>query len=285
MPSWLQGLAILVLTLLAPGCDRSPAPPSTSAPAPPTQSSADHTPQALSQGEATSSVAKDPPSPTNAEAVERVVARHVLVAHEAAKNKPMNVHRSRASARRRAEQLLARLEAGEDFAELAKKESDCSSAPRGGFLGGFGRGVMAEAFEQASFGLPVGGLSPVVETPFGFHVILREELQEVHLAQILLAFEGSPASHPNKPATLRTREEAKEQAELAYERLQGGEDFNALAQEVSDGAAGVRGGDLGWFTRGQFLPAWEERAFALEPGAISEPFETTVGFHLLWRVE
>ena len=59
------------------------------------------------------------------------------------------------------------------FQELAKTESDCSSAKRGGDLGYFGRKKMQPAFEKASFGLRVGELSGIVDTSSGVHVILR----------------------------------------------------------------------------------------------------------------
>ena len=59
------------------------------------------------------------------------------------------------------------------FEELAKTESDCSSAKRGGDLGFFGRKKMQPAFEKASFGLKVGELSDIVDTSSGVHVILR----------------------------------------------------------------------------------------------------------------
>lgn len=59
------------------------------------------------------------------------------------------------------------------FAELASKESDCSSARAGGDLGEFGRGQMQKPFEDATYGLKVGQLSDVVDTESGVHIILR----------------------------------------------------------------------------------------------------------------
>ncbi len=71
-----------------------------------------------------------------------------------------------------ANQVIERLNAGEDFVVLAKELSqDPSNADRGGDLGFFGRGVMVKPFEDAAFSLKAGALSEPVETQFGFHVI------------------------------------------------------------------------------------------------------------------
>ena len=59
------------------------------------------------------------------------------------------------------------------FAQIATTESDCSSAQKGGDLGEFSRGQMQKPFEDATFGLPVGGLSDIVDTDSGIHIILR----------------------------------------------------------------------------------------------------------------
>jgi NIMA-interacting peptidyl-prolyl cis-trans isomerase 1 len=59
------------------------------------------------------------------------------------------------------------------LADLAKNDSDCSSAKRGGDLGWFSRGQMQEPFEKATFALKVGELSDIVETDSGAHIILR----------------------------------------------------------------------------------------------------------------
>ena len=68
-------------------------------------------------------------------------------------------------------------ESGEDqratFEELARTESDCSSAKRGGDLGFFGPKKMQPAFEEASFALEIGEMSGIVETSSGVHVLLR----------------------------------------------------------------------------------------------------------------
>src|SRR5688572_24785064 len=101
---------------------------------------------------------------------EEVQARHILVRLDA-----KATDEDRAAARKRAEDLVARARAGEDFAELAKKHSeDPASASRGGDLGAFPRGRMTPAFEEAAFALAPGTVSDVVETQFGLHVIRVE---------------------------------------------------------------------------------------------------------------
>jgi peptidyl-prolyl cis-trans isomerase C len=64
---------------------------------------------------------------------------------------------------------------GEDFGALARVYSKCPSKQNGGDLGLFGRGQMVKPFEDASFSLPVGGLSEPIQTQFGYHLIQRVE--------------------------------------------------------------------------------------------------------------
>jgi peptidyl-prolyl cis-trans isomerase C len=71
--------------------------------------------------------------------------------------------------------LLQRVRGGEDFAEVARTCSDCPSAPKGGDLGFFTRSRMVQPFADSAFALPVGGMSGIVQTPFGFHIIKVEE--------------------------------------------------------------------------------------------------------------
>jgi peptidyl-prolyl cis-trans isomerase D len=82
-------------------------------------------------------------------------------------------------ARERAEAVLASLRNGEDFATMAKQYSeDTATAEKGGDLGYFPRGQMVQPFEEVAFSLPVGELSDVVRTPFGWHILRVEDKRE-----------------------------------------------------------------------------------------------------------
>ena len=71
----------------------------------------------------------------------------------------------------KARELLAKVNAGESFSELAKKHSDCPSGKKGGDLGWFGRGQMVKEFEDAAFNGQKGATVGPVKTQFGFHLI------------------------------------------------------------------------------------------------------------------
>jgi parvulin-like peptidyl-prolyl isomerase len=78
----------------------------------------------------------------------------------------------------------------------------------------------------------------------------------------------------------------EEEALAAIERLNAGEDFAALATELStDTASGAEGGDLGWFGRGQMVAAFEDVAFSLEPGQRSDPVASEFGYHIIEVLE
>ena len=74
---------------------------------------------------------------------------------------------------------------------------------------------------------------------------------------------------------------ALEKIGAIQQRLEAGESFPLVAIDMSEGPSGAQGGDLGLFGRGQMVAAFEEAAFALQPGEVSAPVETQFGFHLI----
>lgn len=98
-------------------------------------------------------------------------AKHILIMHNKSSGSPAKLTKEEALAK--ANELLAKLKAGEDFATLAAAHSDCPSKQRGGDLGEFDRGRMVPAFEKAVVDNKVGAIVGPVETDFGYHIIVR----------------------------------------------------------------------------------------------------------------
>ncbi|MCA1743587.1 MAG: SurA N-terminal domain-containing protein [Desulfovibrionales bacterium] len=97
--------------------------------------------------------------------------------------------------------------------------------------------------------------------------------EQVSARHILIAVDQN-ASQEEKDQALASINEIKD-------KLDQGADFAALASEYSDGPSAADGGDLGKFGRGQMVPEFEEVAFSLEPGVVSEPVQTQFGWHLI----
>lgn len=212
----------------------------------------------------------------------RVAASHILIAFQGAVNALPNVTRSREEARTRADEVHAKVLAGEDFASLARIYSDDSTGGRGGDLGGFDDGTMVKPFEDAVKALPVGGVSDVVETPFGFHVIRRDALMEIHAAHLLITWSGAERA-PQEVS--RSKDDAKARADEAVAKLVSGGDWATIVRTYSDGPAKEDAGDLGWFGRDQLSAELDKAAFDLDIGETSAIVETARGYHLMKRLE
>jgi peptidyl-prolyl cis-trans isomerase D len=187
-------------------------------------------------------------------------ARHILVSLPADAD-----DETIAAARAEALAILQRLDEGEDFAELAKAESDDpGSAGNGGDLGFFGRGLMTPEFEQAVFELEKGGRSDIVRSPFGFHIVaqpfeqVRAELVAEYLAE-------------QRSELFFDRSELL--ANLVFEQpdtLQAAADALNLEVQTSDWLTREGGAGIGKYPQ---VAAMAFQADILEGGANSEPVE------------
>ncbi len=108
--------------------------------------------------------------------------------------------------------------------------------------------------------------------------LLRQKLQDVFAQTVQTTTEQIHARH--------ILLETKEQADGVEERLKKGEDFAALAKELSkDTSNSDKGGDLGWFPKGQMVKPFEDAVWALKPNQISDPVQTQFGWHVIQLIE
>jgi len=109
----------------------------------------------------------------------------------------------------------------------------------------------------------------------------KSDWDEIHSRHILIRMAGSPV--PVKPGQKDlTDAEALAKAQEIRKKIAGGADFGAIAlAESDDTGSGAKGGDLGTTKRGQMVPAFEDAAFGLKPGELSEPIKSQFGYHVI----
>lgn len=174
--------------------------------------------------------------------------------------------------------LRDRIVAGEDFATLAKANSeDPSARSNGGDLGYFTVMQMVYPFEEAAYSLKTGEISYPVRTRFGYHLIRVTDRRlargEVEVSHIILR--------------TGTTDDKKVKAKIfdIYNQLQGGRSWDELCKEYSDDQSTKNnGGKLRPFGIGALagVPEFESMAFSLHtPGEISDPFQSAYGWHVM----
>ena len=190
-----------------------------------------------------------------------------------------------AVAQAKAHRVLEGARSGEDFARLARENSNAAgAADSGGEIGVRRADRYPALFVDATRALPVGGLT-LVRSGAGFHVLKLLEKRAGGMPAT--AAVQTHASH----ILLRTSAQLSEAA--ARERLldlrkrivAGQADFATLARENSQDGSAAKGGDLGWANAGQFVPEFEEALVALAPGEIGEPVVSRFGVHLIKVLE
>ena len=119
-------------------------------------------------------VDKTGPLDAKPEDLEELRTSHILIGFDGNMRDPNSkppTEEEKAEKKKKAEELLAQLKGGADFAELAKANSSCPSAPQGGDLDFHPHGQMVPQYDEAAWKLKDGEISEVVETPFGYHII------------------------------------------------------------------------------------------------------------------
>jgi len=191
-----------------------------------------------------------------------------------------------ASLRAKAQRVQQRARAGEDFARLAGEFSDSpGAAATGGQVGLRAADRYPPLFVDAVRALPEGGVSELVRSGAGFHVIKviekrragmpGMEVMQSHARHILL-----------RPTAQMSEAAARQRLADFKKRVEAGQaDFAQLAREFSQDASAPNGGDLGWANPGLFVPEFEDAMNALAPGQIAEPLVSRFGVHLIQLLE
>lgn len=189
-------------------------------------------------------------------------------------------------ARAKADKVRAEALAGADFAKLAASDSDGPDALKGGELGWRSENRLPELFTAALKDMQPNGISQVLRSPAGFHILKllgRRDatgadgppVEQTHARQILIRTSDAVSDAEAK----RTLQDLRERI------VRGGADFAQLARVHSEDPSAARGGDLGWLYPGDTVPEFERAMNALKPGEISQPVRTQYGWHLIQVLE
>lgn len=188
-----------------------------------------------------------------------------------------------AEARSKAQEIVARLKQGEDFAALASRYSQGRQALEGGDLGWIEAGQVPTLFADHVESMERGEIRGPLQASSGFHIIKLEDYKggdrnviKQTLARHILI----------RTDELTSDQDARIRLEQLHQRILGGEDFAALARAHSDDTgSALKGGDLGWVTPGSLVPKFEEVMDDLELGEMSKPFRTEFGWHIVQVLE
>lgn len=189
----------------------------------------------------------------------------------------------REAARLKAEQVVERIRKGEDFRALAQQVSEGQNALQGGDLGWIDMNGMPPLFQPYVAKMSKGETQGPVAAGRGFHIIQLEDVRygttnivrQTHARHILI-----------RTNEVTSDEDARRRLLQLRERILNGDDFDTLARSNSDDkASAIKGGDLGWSTPGNLVPAFEEQMDRLAENEVSEPFKTQFGWHIVQVID
>lgn len=215
-------------------------------------------------------------------------ASHILILHKDSIPNPGNITRTKEEALALAQEIIEKVDAGENFNQLALMHSNGPGRKVGGQLGNFTIGQLPAYFEQVGdkvSEIDVDTLSEPFETEVGVHIVKRQALPKpaIWLAakHVLVMYKGAErAGH-----ITRSKEEARERIETVQAKLQAGEKFEDLAREYSDCPSNKDGGDLGNFQEHKMARAFSDATLECVVGGYTDIVETPFGFHLIHRYE
>lgn len=180
----------------------------------------------------------------------------------------------------KAKAVLDSIKNGAGFEEMAKKYSqDQFSAPKGGDIFFVTAGQLPYQFEDAMYTLHAGEVYPEpVKTQYGYHLIKctvrQKRIPKVRASHILISYFDDKGKVDSA--------KAKATADSVEQMLKNGASFNELVMKYSaDTGTKEKGGDLGFFARRQMVQPFDEMAFKLKVGEISQPVQTNFGYHII----
>ena len=179
----------------------------------------------------------------------------------------------------KADSLLIKINNGEDFADLAKKNSKSSNATSGGEMGWRNLADLPSLFADALKNKKKGYISPPLKSGSGFYILKLEDKRGD-----LVRFEDQWNVRHILMMTTKLRDETftKKELEEVRARALAGEDFDLLAKEFSeDPGSASRGGDLDWLSLGKTAPGFEKMMLESPLNEISPVFESEFGYHFL----
>ena len=176
----------------------------------------------------------------------------------------------------------------EAFDKVAREVStDPSVQETGGELGWITPFRYVYPLEEAVYNTPVGQISEVFRTQYGFHIVLVEEErdhEEVKARHIMKMVPRANEADPEQTKQADSTAAVKKAQIDSLRALVTTENFAQMAQtESEDRGSSARGGDLGWFGKGMMVKPFEDAAFSMKDGEISQPVRSAYGWHIILK--
>jgi peptidyl-prolyl cis-trans isomerase SurA len=184
-----------------------------------------------------------------------------------------------AQARAKVDDIHQRLVDGLEFTSAAISYSEGQEALQGGLIGWRDLNSVPAFFSDAVRGLQPGDFTNPVRSPAGFHIIKVNDFREKRQVVITEFHARHIMIEVNELVTPRL---AMEKIVEVQEKLEAGDDFADLAKQYSDDTTSANiGGDMGWFPPEAFGDRVQQTLTGLEPGEVSQPFQSVSGWHIM----